>query len=82
MLWASPTVNHISSNQELLFPSYGQLPDGDLFEPIEVVIDSANVEINKKLSVQEETQLSLPAKREELLQLFNEPNHSNIIYII
>ena len=53
---------------------YGQLPNLSCFNPIEVVVESLNVKSNKSVDISKETQLSFPAKREELLQISNEPN--------
>ena len=63
---------------ELSSSPFGQLPDLSGFEPIEGVVDSPKVKQNKSFDVQKETPLSFPTRKEELLQIFNEPNHNSV----
>ena len=51
------SMNFDSSKTELS-SQYGQLLDISCFEPVDVVIDSPNVKLNKPVNVQKETQLS------------------------
>ena len=45
-------------------------------DPVEVIVESPDVKLNKELNMHEETPLFVPAEKEELLKLFIEPNHS------
>ena len=81
MVWTSPFLNHVDSRTNWLTPHYGQLPDINLSEPVEAIVDSPNVKFNKTVDVKKETPSLFPTKREELLQIYDEPDHIDLTNI-
>ena len=64
--WSSSAVKADNSVFEMLSDSYDHLPELSCFEPIEVVVDSSEVMVNKSGNVKKDSSWLFPTQRKEL----------------
>ena len=74
-VWTSPSINLPNLQLGCSSSPYGQLPDFSCFDPIEVVVELPNVKTNLSIFLKSLSS----AKKEELFQPSNEPNHNELM---